>query len=283
MSGTADGLGTGVIGGFEMMEDLSKMTLLGGGKSIGNDLVGTYYYLMQTRNGASSGISKATNGSDQWNNAVREFFAADWDPSVFDEFWRSPVKLHATQLFVPPVPSKIAPEMFGDDRLVEAAYWLCHYKGKIAYPEGGTFRFWGWADNIMFVRINGEIVLEASYQRNLNDHLSDWRASANENKKYPSIGTTSGQPWRVGDWFTMEPGEPVDMEILFGEQPGGGFTSMLLVQQEGVEYPERDRLSGPLLPIFKTAEVPQHILDEMYYYTPPGVVDFTNGPIFSVY
>jgi hypothetical protein len=281
MTGSADGLGAGPIGGFEMMEELSKMTLLGGGKSIGNDLVGTYYYFIQKRNGAPSGLT--VSGTAPWpggpvQSLIRDFFAAGWDPSLFDPYWRAPMKLHATQLFVPPVISTLAPDKFGDDRPVEAALWVVHYKGKIAYPEGGRFRFWGYADDLLFVRINGETVLDASHAVHLPGHLADWSSSADENVKY-QVGFGR---YRVGDWFEMNPDEPVDMEVLVGELPGGTFAAMLCVEQEGVEYPERE-FGGPLLPIFKTAPPPPHIIDEMSFTLPEGHVDFEGGPIFSVY
>ena len=42
LSGVADGLSTG-LGGFDLMPDLNEMTLFGGGQTIGNDFVGTFY------------------------------------------------------------------------------------------------------------------------------------------------------------------------------------------------------------------------------------------------
>jgi hypothetical protein len=89
--------------------------------------------------------------------------------------------------------------------------------------------------------------------------------------------------FRVSNWFEMTPDEPVDIDVLIGEQPGGGFSAMLCVQQEGVEYPDRAHLPGPLLPVFKTAPTPQHIIDQISYYLPQGSIDLTGGPIFNVY
>ena len=279
--GVGDGLGD-AIGGFQLMDDLSKMTLMGGEVSVGNDLVGTYYYLQQWRSGAPcpemSNTGNASNPGGAGPELIRKFFASGWDPAVFDPYWRAPIKLYATQIFVPGCVSVIAPQKFGDTRAVDAALWVVHYKGKISYPEGGRFRFWGYADDLMFVRINGEVVLDASHQVHRQPALADWRPSAEEDRKY-QIGFAR---YRVGDWFEMKPGEPVDMEVLIGELPGGTFAAMLCVQQEGVEYPERE-FGGPLLPIFKTAPPPQHLIDEMSYIMPEGHVDFTGGPIFSAY
>ena len=122
MSGVGEGLGDS-IGGFSLMDDLSKMSLMGGGKSVGNDLVGTYYYLKQKRNGTPSGLSGQSGAADSggaYMQLLQEFFKKGWDDSVFDPYWRAPTKLYATQMFVPPVPSTIAPEKFGDTRGYDA-------------------------------------------------------------------------------------------------------------------------------------------------------------------
>jgi len=281
MSGVGGGLGES-IGGFEMMGDISKMTLMGGGKSVGNDLVGTYYYFHQKRNGTTypgmSGPEGAADPQGQAEDVIREFFEKGWDASVFNPYWRAPLKLYATQVFIPPVPSSLAPEKFGDTRRLEASLWVVHYVGQIARPTGGRFRFWGFADDLLFVRINGKVVLDGSWVSHREPNLADWRPDAYEDMKY-QVGHGH---YRVGDWFEMEEGVPLDMEVLIGELPGGEFCSMVCVEEEGVEYPERE-IGGPLLPIFKTALPPEHLIDEMSYLLPEGQVDFTGGPIFSVY
>lgn len=67
-----------------------------------------------------------------------------------------------------------------------------------------------------------------------------------------------------------------------GEVPGGNFLAMLMIQQEGVEYPERE-IGGPLLPVFKTMETPEHLIDEMSFTMQDGQIDFVGGPIFSAH
>ena len=290
MSGTADGLGTGVIGGFEMMEDLAKMTILGGEKTIGNDLVGTFYYFPRSRNGGSTDVPQTSRNDDAYKNLIQEFLDSGWDPSVWDDYWRAPTKLYATQFFIPGTNSGVAPDKFGfTDRTATANYWACHYKGKIGfppelkeeYPDGARFRFWAYGDNVLFIRINGEVIIDASMEgRNYNDNLADRRG---EDVPLHNQYRIAGLPARVSNWFEMKPDEPTDMEVVFGEQPGGGFACMVCIQQEGVEYPERPRKPGPILPIFKTSPPPQHIVDEIEYLTGAGEVDITGGPIFSVY
>ncbi|QHI70359.1 hypothetical protein [Tichowtungia aerotolerans] len=285
MSSMGSGLDEG-IGGFQMMADLSQMGLMGTDRSVGNDFEGTYYYLMLKRNGTPyPGMSNEAGARDpihgEMAKVIKEFLSSGWDPKVFDPFWRSPKKLYATQIFVPPVSSTLAPEKFGDtDRTHEAAFWVAHYKGEIGHKTGGRFRFWGIGDDIMFVRLNGKIVLDAGWTNVHEADWSGWRSSAKEHRKYQISHTL----YRVGDWFELKPGETMDMEVLIGEVPGGGYMALLMVQEEGVEYPERDlSTGGPLLPVFKTMETPEHLIDEMMYTLPSGHVDLYGGPIFSAH
>ena len=186
-------MGTGLdegIGGFQMVADLSQMSLMGTGRSVGNDFEGTYYYLMLKRNGTPyPGMSNEEGANDPYHGlmsqVVSEFLHKGWDTSVFDPFWRSPKKLYATQFFVPPVRSPLAPEKFGDtSRDHEAAFWVAYYKGEIAHKTGGRFRFWGVGDDILFVRLNGKVILDGCYANTYDANWSGWRSSAPENRKY---------------------------------------------------------------------------------------------------
>ena len=281
MGGVGDGLGGTGVGGFDIMADMEKMTLLGGEASVGNDLLGTYYYFQQFRDGSSTSIKG--NRNSRFTSLLQEFFREGWNPAVFSRYWRAPVKLYATQFFIPSTISSVAPDYFGDTRRVEAAHWLAHYKGKISHKEGGRFRFWGTADDYLYVRIKGKTVLDGSHPAWRPENYAEWdRYAPNEDQMYPIVNNSRFR-WGVGSWFEIEPGETVEMEVLLGEHPGGTFRAMLAVQEEGVEYPDRDPYPGPLLPIFKTAPTPRHLVDQIQYMLPPGVVDITNGPVFSRY
>ena len=282
MGGMGGGLDEG-IGGFQMVADLSQMTLMGSGRSVGNDFEGTYYYFMQNRSGAeipemNPFRGAATPPSGLFFRVLKEFLEKGWDTSVFDPYWRAPKKLYATQFFIPPVQSTLAPEKFGDTSRNQAALWVAHYKGEIGHKTGGRFRFWGFSDDVLFVRVNGKTILDACWPGVYDSDLADWRSSADENRRF-QLGQGLA---RVSDWFDLEPGVPLEMEVLLGAAPGGGFQAMLCVQEDGVEYPERDD-GGLVLPVFKTVETPQHLVYEMGYTLPEGLVDFEGGPIFSAY
>ena len=83
----------------------------------------------------------------------------------------------------------------------------------------------------------------------------------------------------VGNWITLKAGQPVEMEVMYGEWAGGAVAGMLLVEVEGEEYPE-SRQGGPILPAFRTEEFSQDMLEEIRKYLPEGEASLTNGPVF---
>jgi hypothetical protein len=86
----------------------------------------------------------------------------------------------------------------------------------------------------------------------------------------------------VGDWITLEPGVPLDMEYIFSDWGGGEFSANLLIEVEGVEYP-RNRQNGPILPIFKTANLSYDQLDQIMELLIYDSANLTNGPVFNDY
>jgi len=282
MSGMGAGL-EGSIGGFEVMADIENMSIMGAGQSVGNDFEGKFYDLKRYKDGTPvPGMTTAVgyNSTPPFTDAVNKFLANNWSPSTLEEYYSPPQKLYATHFMIPPMSSAIAPDLFGIDSGVEAALWVIHYKGKIAHKKGGKFRFWGYGDDVFFVRMNKKIILNAG-----TDYLDEikgpdeWQESDEGLKLKKIVGLSR---CRVGDWFTLKPNEPVDMEVLMGEVPGGWFQMTLLVEEFGVEYPENDQ-GTPIFPVFKTMSLPPHIIDEIKYLLVPGEADLESGPIFSVH
>jgi len=276
MSGMGEGLGEG-IGGFDMMPDLSDVTVFGVEQSIGNDFVGTYYDSKLDRNGRA--LSVDVEGTE-WRRMLNKFFRRDWDTSIFARYYRSPRKLYATSFVVPVIPSSMAPDAFGANESV-GALWMAHYKGQLVHKEAITFRFWGMADEFMAVRVDGEVVLALDWwgwdviAGQIIGNI--WDSYSPDSHKY-FLGNARSV---VGDWITLEPGVPLDMEILMGDN-GGMASFFLAVEVEGVEY-ERNRQGGPSLPAFKTAELSHDQLDIIYNGLPVEEICLTNGPVFRDY
>ncbi len=274
ISSAGSGL-SGGVGGYELVPDVSEMSLFGGSSSVsvGNDFEGTFYSLQYDRRG-----KKANMSDPEYINTVRRFVELDWNPYVFAPFYRAPQKLYTTQIFIPTISSEFGPSFFGIPAGPEfdPVFWLVHYEGKIMRKEGGRFRFWGFGDDVLLVRVNGKVVLNASYG-DFRTELCDWEDHDEDYKYY--LGHAQAA---VGDWFELEPGVPVEMEVLSGEIPGGQYCAYLVVEDEAEDYAENQQ-GMPILPIFKTAEIPDRVKDKIKYTLIPGEADLESELMFNVY
>jgi len=272
MSGMGEAL-VGGIGGFEMMPDLDEVTVFGSGQSIGNDFVGTFYDFKRDRRG--KGISM---DPEMFKDRVAKFIRGGWKESDLARYYRSPKTLYTTAFMVPTTLSSLAPDAFGEPDTVGYA-WMVHYKGKIVHKTGGKFRFWGQGDDVLLVRVNGKMVLNGSIQdQGIMFIYSNWQNNTPYSQRYYMGFRTS----EVGDWFVLEPGVPLDMEVVIGEVPGGEFAAMLVVEEDGVEY-ERGRQGNPILPIFTTAEPSLDMMDVILEGLVEGEASVTNAPVFNDY
>jgi len=275
MSGMEEGLDSG-IGGFDMMPDLGEVTIFGGGQTIGNDFVGTFYDFKRDRNGRHLGTVK-----EEFVDILTRFVKQGWRESLISRYYKSPKKLYATCFMVPPIKSTLGPRAFGED--TGGWCWMVLYKGKLVYPEDIKFRFWGFGDDILLVRVNGKLVLNGNWH---NDGSAmyitlmggKWDSTSSDDAQY-YYGNNKA---RVGDWIELKAGEMVDMEVMIGEVPGGIFSAMLTVQVDGVEYP-RNRQGAPILPMFKTAEPSRELQDVIYSSLIENEAAVTNGPVFRDY
>jgi len=281
MSGMGDGLDR-AIGGFDMMPNFNETTLFGVGQSVGNDLVGTFYDFKRDRSGRD-----LSPDMDGYLNALKNFVRSGWNTTKLARYYRSPKTLYATTIMIPPVFSLLAPEAFGEPDTV-GYLWMAHYKGQLvcpaSHPDGITFRFWGMGDDIMVVRASGEVVLNACWPtdfggRNFRQIIApNWRSTSADSRKY-FYGHNYAE---VGDWITLEPGAPQEMEAIIGETPGGHFVAMLAVEVKGAEY-EKGPQGNPILPIFKTAVPSLDLIEAIHENLVPGEVCVTNGPVFCDY
>ncbi|MGE4488579.1 MAG: hypothetical protein AB7E95_03425 [Kiritimatiellales bacterium] len=268
------GLGGGV-GGFEMMPDPAEVSLFGGDRSvnIGNDFVGTFYATGLDRQGRRNGLGEG----DAHYKVLRRFFDSGWNPRSVAMYYRSPQKLYTTFFYIPMTASEFVPRSFGIPDDVWTMNWFAHYKGKFMSKEGGRFRFWGRGENILAVRVNGKEVLQAGHIL-AAEIMSDWRSSAPEHRKY----YRGHGPMGVGDWFDLEPGVPAEMEVVFGDTGGAWTQATLTIEKFGEEYPINEE-GAPILPVFKTSEIPRHLIDEIQHSMIDGEADLFNEMMFNVY
>ena len=274
MSGMGDGLAGGVVG-FDLALDLGEVSIFGAGQTIGNDFVGTFYDLKRNRSGKPTPMDP-----EMYLEAIRKFVKDDWKATRLSRYYQSPKKLYTTTFAIPPVLSIMAPEAFGE-KDTDGWLWAAHYKGELVYPEDIRFRFWGMGDDVMLVRVNGEVVLISCWPGGWTEgYLTQvWQSSSPDSHKYP-LGINRSV---VGDWIDLKAGVPLPMEVLIGELPGGVFQAMLCVEVESETYPKNPFRNGPKLPIFKTEEPSQDLMDAIHGDLDPGDASVTNGPVFRDY
>ena len=280
ISGLKGGFGYGKGSGLGEMNIGFELPDLFGGPRRGNEneFIGHFYDLKQTPERNLSEIGElATSGNRNnsdfkraaalYREVLHDFIRSGWRDSGLKDYFKAPREKYATSFIIPEISAGEAPKAFGVDSQVEPRLWIAWYQGQIAAPADGKYRFVGFCDDYLFVRVKKDLVLEGSYRS-----ITGWQSSDPDNRKY---ATCRGQHLVIGDWFPARKGESIPVDVMIGEEPGGRFHCQLYIQQEGVEYPtvtesrtdsktkETITCERPILPIFKTADIPDKVLAQM--------------------
>ncbi len=232
--GIGDGLGDGPGG-------------MGSGDSGGSTLEGTFYDFKQTKSGASTGITP--NSTNQILSLYNEFFTGGWNERTFSKYYKSPTKLYSGVFMLPTCKAEYAPHAFKCSDKVQPSAWGVIYRGKIVAPATGKFRFVGIADDVMAVRFNRKMVLEAGWSvptinqnnRGLGSeagYRNDVVAGKHPSKAGYKFLNVPGIPkWNnelggltAGDTFSVREGQTYPIEIFISEIPGGAFGFALLIE-----------------------------------------------------
>jgi hypothetical protein len=202
--------------------------------------IGVLYDLKQTQDHKPTNVDPET-----YSAVVDEFMSQGWDENVLNRYYRVSKPLYTTQIFIPNMNADNAPKAFGAEKTVKPSRWVIHYKGQVSPPETGTYRFWGIADDVMAVAVNGKTVLVGNRQ-DTRLPKTTWHASERD-------GAPAGDGnLRPGDWLNLKAGEIIDLDVIIGERPGGLFNAFLMVEKQGANY-ETDRRGHPILPILQIA------------------------------
>lgn len=205
-------------------------------------LVGIFYDLKQTQQREPV----PGNGKD-YAAFVDEFLVSGLDEAKFNRFFRAGLPLYTTQIATGRMNAEAAPKAFGVEEVVKPRAWVVHYKGQVAPPSDGAYRFVGAADDMMVVAINRRVVLVGNLPSTVFPRLG-WK----QTEGGPKVAANSGA--KYGDWIELKASQPVDIDILIGERPGGIFNALLLYEKKGEAYP---RLKGEIvLPLFQVAPYP---------------------------
>lgn len=210
----------------------------------GATLIGIFYDLKQTQQ-----REPIPEYARRYTTSLDEFLVAGFDEALLNRFFRAALPLYTTQFAIPLMNANGAPKAFGVEAMVKPSYWVVHYKGQVAPPTDGTYRFVGNFDDLLIVAINRKVVLDGSRPDTRFPVLA-WKDPAD---KGPRVA--ANEMSRYGDWVNLKAGQPVDIDILIGERPGGQFRGVILYEKKGETYPRNER-GEIVLPLFQTAAQP---------------------------
>lgn len=207
-------------------------------------LIAIIYDLKQTQSMQPSKITAET-----YPAVVQEFLRKGWDEVVLNKFFRVTRPLYSTQIFIPGMDAGAAPKAYGVDKVMKASCWVIHYKGQVSPPEDGTYRFAAYADDAIAVAVNNKTICIGARHDMQLDKI--WQRKEKEGPRAFNGNLT------FGEWIPLKKDEPVDLDVLVGERPGGDFCAFLLYQKQGETY-QTDKQGHPILPVFQLApmEIP---------------------------
>jgi hypothetical protein len=215
-------------------------------------LAGTFIDFKQTPDRKPTGIGKDPGKVPYhdlpYEAAVKQFVSSGFQKTAIERFFQGSSPIFAQQIFIPGILAADGPKAFNLEKEVQPSRWAVVYRGKVRAPESGTFRFVGWADDVIVVRFNRNIVLDGSFA-----NVSSWKRRKIYHYDYPHKGFAY-DGFVVGDPVSVTKGQAYDIEILIGESPGGHFYAQLLMEKQGENY-QKDRAGNPILPIFRVADV----------------------------
>ena len=208
-----------------------------GARTGGAGLSGTFYdYKMDQ---AYQPVKPMGNG--EFAHVVHDVLplTGAWHPDQPYRHFTSPAKLYGKYFFFPAIQDTEAGASFQSPRSGPGR-WLAVYRGRFLSPVTGSFRFVGFGDNVMIVKVAGRIVLDAS------DHgYTGMKREALGNISFPAKGAT---PLFGGDWINLDTSEAKDIEVAVGDE-GGIFCSGLFIQPKNVKYAQGEK-GVPKLPVF---------------------------------
>jgi hypothetical protein len=270
-AGLGGGAGGAGAGGMASMP-LAGLTAFGFKGSGGGGLKGHFYDLKQTADRKPTDI-KADGLRNQNGNytpgmlahlkVMDDFFKANWDEKILQQFYQAKDTMVTYQVFIPMMSASKAPEAFSVEKEVKPAHWIVHYKGTVTAPKDGAYRFVGLADDTLAVRFDGQNAFLAAIQR--------MDSSALFSEKDMPLRAQLGVS--VGKWFQVERGKSYPIEVLISEVPGGAFQACLMIEERQPEKPYPKRTFDPTklaYPVFQTKKgipVPPYEKPNM---TPPA-------------
>ena len=149
------------------------------GSVVSEDMLqGVLYDFKQTRNGLPNKdfSSASTNGEytdanlDPTLKIVQSFVNGPWQKSydvngrvtysALNAYYSPATRIWTSRFYIGNTASNTAPQAFGCPNDVKPNCWICIYSGYVVAPFSGKFRFVGFGDDFLVVRVNQNIVFD---------------------------------------------------------------------------------------------------------------------------
>lgn len=207
-----------------LADDRDAASVFGSAQRSAGALIGILYDFKQNQKREPVPMDR-----NVFEKVVAQFINGGWDEGLLNKYYRVPRALYATELLIPTIDADTAPRAFGVEKTVQPRMWMVHYKGQVAAPADGAYRFLGDADDFVAVAVNGETVLVAD--------IPGTRLQVKWFAREPEVQLSGkhGGRFIAGDWINLRAGQPVDLDIITGESPGGQMRCQLAVQKKGVD------------------------------------------------
>lgn len=214
------GFGGGLSGIREMAFELTDFGYTG--RTAGT-LEGTLIDLKRNRQGKPARLPGGRyNGRMA---AIREFTDGTWKLSrLTDKYYSAKNKLYSSFWMIAFGPANRAPQSFGVEGEIEPTGVVAYYEGQYQPKESGSIRLAGMGDDVLIVKLNNRIILDASWEPGYSDEKFN-----EDGPRLPGIPKNL----RLGDWVDLRAGETYDLQILVAEIPGGMFGCFLFYQKRG--------------------------------------------------
>lgn len=228
------GTGSGEAKGAAGPRGPSLATMFGR-TNASDGLIGKIYDLRRD----SKGKEIAGNERADFAALIEEIIdtKAEVDQRKLEKYFSPDMQLSASMFLMPGMNATEGPQAFGMDTLEGRQRWIAYYRGMLQPKQPGIYRFIGGGDELLIVRINGKLVLDATWQIKFVNwtHASPtgWKPDrSNPDPQARRIGPGDGTYY--GDWFELD-GNPFEMEVTIGEGGGNVFGCWLAIQEKGDE------------------------------------------------
>ncbi|QIF06050.1 hypothetical protein G5S37_12165 [Roseimicrobium sp. ORNL1] len=243
--GSGAGGGGGAGTGIGMAKGFAPMTFFG--RLGGEGLPGAFYDMKQDRERKALPYSGTF---PDYIEVINRAASRRFSPTVLRDYYKAKQEVSFTYLMVPNMAAQEGPKCFNVEKEVEPRGWFVHYSGMVSPPKPGTYRFVGFFDDLLIVYINNKPVLDGSWVPMAGVGEGKYDDEIRQEFKGPPVA--GNRTAYFGKWVKMH--EPVKLDIVVGETPGGRVGGLLMVQDKNGKYEERAD-GTPILPIFTTTKL----------------------------